>query len=121
MSVDTTGAADRSRSGGGRNRARGVELGLAPLSSDGVGSMLVIDAAVDNEPTEVCPVWYGALDDSSDEAALVAPPSARSSTNGQSLSRTPQELTTTKATAGRSTATRSPPATTGNSYSQLDL
>jgi cell wall assembly regulator SMI1 len=54
--------------------ARGVwNWDWLPLSSDGVGGMLIIDAAVDNAPTEVCPVWYRAIDFSSDQAVLVAP------------------------------------------------
>lgn len=43
-----------------------------PLSEDGAGSMLVIDAAVDNSPRELCPVWYRAIDDGSD-GSLIAP------------------------------------------------
>jgi cell wall assembly regulator SMI1 len=43
-----------------------------PLCEDGVGTMLVIDAAVDNAPRYVCPVLYRAHDDGSNAAVVAA-------------------------------------------------
>jgi cell wall assembly regulator SMI1 len=44
-----------------------------PLCEDGVGTMLVIDAAADSPARDVCAVWYRAHDQSSDQAVVVAP------------------------------------------------
>jgi cell wall assembly regulator SMI1 len=53
--------------------ARGVwNWEWLPLCEDGVGGMLVIEGKVD-EPKAICPVWHRAIDDSTDQAAILAP------------------------------------------------